>query len=452
MANRTASIKNYYFPTDGLKPSGGNDITRLAPGSQDVQRNLNRYMAPVMFQRFRHDVKMWREAIFESENPIVPHRVKMMRLFQDSILDGHIFACMEKRKNLTLLRDFKICDNKGQPDEDLKLLFRNHSSTIDGDENSASWFDDFISYSLDATFFGFTLISLGDVVNDTYPQLTIVKRQNVSPDRMNVGGYPYAIAGIKFMEDPYRDWHVWVPTPTDLAASKCGYGLLYKVAMYELLLRNNLMFNADFNEVFNQPIRKGTTRKTDEDERSEFEKALKYMGSNPYILLDQDEDTLELIESKNVGTSYLSFENFEIRLQKLVSKIILGHSDAIDPTAGKLGSQQGGKDATPQGSALAEVQSVDGKMVQNVINTKLIPRMRKHGFNIPVTHHFEWLNDKEQAEIKDKETQRNQSIASTALTMSQAGMQMSPEYFQEITGIPATLIAKEQPATQSQEN
>ena len=430
MSKRISDIKNYYFPTVGTASN-----TSTSSGEPDVKKNLSRYITPVQFQRFRHDVKMWREAIIEAEHAYYPHRVKIQRLLQDTVLNGHVSACMERRKDWTLLRDFKICDDKGKEDEELKKLFRNISSTVDGDVNSASWFDDLMNYALDAKFFGYTLVSLGDVINDAYPELSLIRRQNISPDRLNVAAYIYSLSGQKFLEEPFKDWHIWVPTPSELGVSSCGWGILYKVAPYELMLRNNMAFNADFNEVFNQPLRKGRTTKTDESERAEFESA--------YILLDEGQDEVDFVESKNVGTAFQSYGNFEERLQKVISKLMLGHADAMDSVPGKLGNQ-GGKD-NPVEQTKNDIQTKDGIFIQNIINTKLLPRMRMHGFNIPINYHFEFLNDKEKQEIREKEDQSNSTTADIALKMSQAGLQMDPSYFTERTGIPTTL--KPDPAT-----
>ncbi|WP_315823016.1 phage portal protein family protein [Paraflavitalea speifideaquila] len=86
----------------------------------------------------------------------------MQRLFQDTILNGHVLACLERRYDMTLLRDFKICDDKGIANDDLKKLFRNVTTNTSGqEENSAAWFDDFMKYSLQSPQFGYSLIDLG---------------------------------------------------------------------------------------------------------------------------------------------------------------------------------------------------------------------------------------------------------------------------------------------------
>lgn len=434
LRNDLTRIKNYFFPTDGSA-----SVYKKPAKSDATQKNLSHFISPVQFQRIRHDIRLWRDAIIEAEMPWFPQRVKMQRMYQDTILNLHVLPCMERRIDLTLLRDFKICDDKGVESEELKTIFRNYVKTPAGIEvNTAAWFDDFITYALDAIFFGYSLISLGDVVNDSYPELSIIRRQNVSPDRKNVSAYVYSLSGIDFTAEPYVDWHIYVPTISRLGVSPCGYGLLYPLAFAEIMLRNNIGANADFIELFGQPIRKGTTTKTEEAERAAFAQDLQNMGASAWILLDEGIDTLEIIESRSAGTGHQSYDNFESRLEKKVSKIILGHADALDSTPGKLGGGQGA-DESPAGQALIDKQTKDGIFVQNIVNSQLIPRMRLHGFPIPLNYHFELKNDDEKETFRRRQDNSNKVTADIAKTMKDAGMQMDAQYFEERTGIKTTI-------------
>ena len=233
---------------------------------QRNEKNLSTYISPVQLQRLRHDVQMWREAVIEAENAWYPHRVRMQRLMIDTSLNGHVAACVERRKDLTLLRDFCILDADGNENEDLKKFF------------TKKWFNDLISYSLDSIFYGYSLVSLGDITDGDFKDLSIVRRWNISPDRLNVTSLVYSLSGQQFLDEPFKDWHVWVPTSTETGQSPCGYGLLYKVAVYEIFLRNILGYNGDFVELFAQPFRVGKTTKTEESERAEFASVLENIG------------------------------------------------------------------------------------------------------------------------------------------------------------------------------
>lgn len=386
------------------------------------KNNLSGYISPVQLQRLKTDVQAWREAVAEAELAWYPHRVKMQRMYIDTILNGHTLACMNKRKDLTLLRDWEFKDEQGNESEELGKLFNER------------WFSNFIEYALDARFYGYSLISLGDLVNGRFPQLSIVRRWNVSPDRLNVTPFVYSLSGADFMEPPYDDFHVWVPTNTDTGSQTCGYGLLYSVAMYEIINRNILAFNTTAAEIYGMPTRIGYTMKTEDDERARFAQALASMGADAWMLADEGQDRVEFIESGSGAQGYKIFENLEQRNEKKISKLILGHADALDSVPGKLGGGQG--EDSPVAAALRDKQSTDGAFVEDIVNDVLIPKLIKLGFVIDPKFKFCFSNNAEIEEKRTKEDADNKATAEIAKTMKDAGLEIDEAYFTERTGIP----------------
>jgi len=388
----------------------------------DVKKNLAGYISPVQLQRIRSDVQTWREAINEMENAWYPHRVKAQKLYIDTINNGHVYACAERRKDLTLLRKWEFVDVKGKIDQRTTDLFMD---TVKGQSQNKEWFNKFLNYGLDSIYFGYSLIALGDVIDDGFPNIDLIKRWNVSPDRLNVTNFTYSISGAPFTEDPFKVWHVYASTYNDIGTSPCGYGLLYKVAIYEIFLRNLLGFNGDFVELYSQPYRVGKTTKTEEKERAEFFSAIQQMGSAGFALIDP-EDEIAFIESNLGGTGYQGYADFETRLEKKISKIILGHADAIDSVPGKLGNST---KKSPAEIAMEDKQTKDGSFIANLVNNGLLVNMRALGFAIPDTTTAVLKND---AEIMET----NNSVIGQAVQMNLAGLIMDGAYFTEQTGIP----------------
>jgi hypothetical protein len=180
-------------------------------------KNLGSKIMPLQLQRIKQDTLTWREGIEEAERAYIPFRVKMQETFVDTILNGHVSACIERRKDLTLLRDWQICNPDGSVNEDVELIL-----------NSA-WFNKFMSFSLDALFFGYTLISLGDIKNGKFDDIEVIKRWNISPDRKVVSSVPYDVNGVSFELDEFVNWHVYIKTVNDIGSSKCGFVFLYSV-------------------------------------------------------------------------------------------------------------------------------------------------------------------------------------------------------------------------------
>lgn len=399
----------------------------------EVKKNLAGFVAPVQLQRLRQDILSWRNVMNESENVWYPHRVKAQQLYIDTVNNAHVYACMERRKDLTLLRKWEFVDKAGNVDEATTELF---TEQVNGKSQNKEWFGNFLNSSLDSIFYGYSLISLGDIVAEEFPNLQPIKRWNISPDRLNVTNFTYSLSGALFLDEPYKDWHVYVKTYNEIGTSKSGYGLLYKVGLYEIYLRNLLGFNGDFVELFAQPYRLGKTDKKEEAERAELARTLQQMGSSGWAVIDP-EDSIEFLETALGGTGYKGYDNLEMRCEKKISKIILGHADAIDSIPGKLGNSG---EKSPADKAMEDKQTRDGNFISGVVNNGLMVNMRNLGFNIPPETKAVLKNDAEIMEL-------NNAIIAQAVQMAAAGLTMDGKYFTDNTGIPVAAPAVPPPTS-----
>lgn len=408
MANAITNTFNRLFNRQATTPEG-------------YKKNLNYYLSPVQLERIRQNTQTWRDCVTEAELAWYPHRVKMQRLFQDTVLNGHVIACLERRKDMTLLRDY-VFETNGVVNDDLTQKV------------NTKWFKEWMEYGLDALAYGYQLVAHGDLIEGGFPTLSIVKRQNISPDRLNVGTYVYSIDGVPFLEEPYLDWHSYFSTPSQNGASLCGYGYLYPVALYEIFLRNLTGANADYIQTFGQPYRIGKTSKTEENERNQLLQSLLEMGASNAIVIDPEDDIQFLSDSSSSSTGHSSYDNFETRCEKKISKIILGHSDAVDSVAGKLGASQDG-DNSPVAKALRDKKIKDGEYIENAVNNILLPKLIRIGFDIPIGTKFKFKNDDEVEALRKKEDDSNQITANIMKTISDAGGEPDWSYFEERTGI-----------------
>lgn len=414
---------------DKLKPA--TTKSKAPPALQKKSAAVK--ITPIQLNRIAQDGQTRKEAVAEAELAYFPFRYKLQRMFLNTADNGHIKACMERRKDLTLLRKFEITDTEGNIDEDTALIFCNKQKR---NLVPKGWFIKAISYALDALFYGFSLVHLGDIMEGEFKDLKIVKRWHVSPDRYQVTSFPYLFVGDNFMTDEaLKDWYLYVDTPNDIGTSPCGYGILYDISIHEIFLRNLLGFNGSFVELFSQPFRWGKTTKTEESERAEFAAMLENIGSSGWGIGDL-QDEVEFKETALGGTGYKGYDNLEARLQKIISKVILGHGDALDSVPGKLGAGQG--EDSPTAQALRDKQTKDGGFIENIINDILFPKLRNLGFNIPLDRIFTYKND---AEVADNAN----NLAGLSGKMLLGGLQMSPEYFTEQTGIPAEIVQKAAP-------
>jgi hypothetical protein len=435
-------IRNYWYAGS---PLGGRSKTATGHASAI---NLDGYMAPLRLQRIKQDPITWKQALEESEVPVplLSYRVKMIQMVNDTFLDAQTFSCWEKRKERITLKDIHIVDEKGEEDEQATKIV------------NKSWYKSIIGHALDAKAFGYTLLQIGDIVDGEPVKIKLIRRQNVSPDRLNLAPVPYSPGGIQFMDEndkdsegrSFKDWTIWCPTPSDFGISECGYGLLYKVALYQILLRNNLGDNATHNELFGQPIRKATTNKKDALAREILRQNLDSMGSSAWIIMDE-EDKLELLSSSTgAGAAKGPYENFEDRLEKKISKIIFGHADAIDSTAGKLGSS--GKDDDGVGKALTDKEKQDTDFIDNFMNDIVNPKLIKLGVKLPIGKRFAFKNDIEKQKAAAAKVKANLDFMTFAKTAKEAGLKIPANVAEEFTGIKVEEIEEPMPPTLNNPN
>lgn len=398
----------------GITPSMSGQVATRPTDKNDINNRIIRFK----LERIKQDVATWRQALSEAENVFYPNRLAMQRLFIDTVVNGHVKACMRERKDLTLLKDFAFVNDSGKVNKELTLLFK------------SKWFYDILEYILDAQFYGYSYINWNSITNNKLSGLKIIKRWNISPDREQVLPFPNSFLGFSLYENP--EWSLYVPTNSEHGISNCGYGLLYSVALYEIYLRNLLGFNGDFVELFAAPFRQGKTDKTESVERDDFEAAVRDMGSAGYAITDPLDEIL-FHDNAGSGNGYKSYESFQSRCEKTISKLFFGHADAIDSTTGKLGSET---EESPSTKAIRRTEAADARFVETVINDIFLDKCRALGFDIPLGEKWNLLNDKEKQEQKQSVCEYNQGVATIVKTMSDAGIKVDTGWITEQTGIP----------------
>lgn len=420
--------KNMFFP--GVNGSGApNYYTgQIYQGIVNDPRDLNKWRGPVQVLRLKVDLSVLKAAVVEAERPLpsLPYRVQMQTIFLNTIDNGTVYSCVQKRKNLTLLKKFHICDENDQTDEEATKLL------------DTEWFHLMRNYIHDAQYYGYSLITFGEMIEGTFPDVQIARRTDISPDRLNLASFPYIPTGINFMEGQHFDWSLYVSTPSENGVSKCGYGLLYKVAPYEIIIRSLTAWNTDYTERYGMPTAVIKTVKDDEEERNKAEEAAQKLGSSGYLILDINDD-YHLENGDTGGTGWKSYDNLESRCKKQISAIILGHEDGLSSSTGKLTADD---DESPQQKAQRECESVDTRFEEHVINNILLPKLIKLGVNIPVGKKYKLKNDLETEKEEKHDTQQAAAWAKIALDAKNAGIKIDSATFEEKTGLKTTDIVE----------
>lgn len=324
---------------DVSKPKQSELITRI------TQTNLT---------RGAQDINRWRTAHRQAENKVNPKRKGLLEIYQDVVLDLHLTAQIETRKNKVLSRGFKLTDQANKVNDDAAKLL------------AAPWFDKWVSLVLDARYYGFTLIEFGAILEDRYSSVTSVPREYVIPEQRAFSLTIQQSEAIPFDVPPISNWVMFIGDETDL-------GLLNKATPLVLWKRLITAVWTEYNELYGVPIRIGKTRKTDEKTKAELEDMLRNMGRNAWGLFHED-DNIEIISGIKVGGqgTYKDFLNFA---NEELSKLIVGQTMSSEDGASLSQAQVHER-------ILESFTGADLRWVANVINSQLLPFMEAHGFPV----------------------------------------------------------------------
>lgn len=327
-----------YLNVDAKKP-GGAAVTKRIKEQQLV--------------RSSQDINKWRSAISQAESTTRPDRLALIRIFEDVILDTHLTAVMEQRKNKVLSRGFKMLDENQEENEEATKLLK------------AAWFESFISLSLDAKFYGFSLIEFGNLVNDMFDEVSLVPRVYVVPEQ---GVFKTSLSGgslIPYDRPPISNWSIFVGSKKDL-------GLLNKATPIILWKRLVQSTWAEYNELYGVPLRIGKTDTRDPAARQNMEDMLRNLGSSAWGLFDES-DNIEIINGVKVGGQG-TFKDFINLANEEISKLMLGQTMTTED--GSSRSQ-----AEVHAETLASYTGADMRYIEHLVNNKLIPFLKNLGFN-----------------------------------------------------------------------
>jgi hypothetical protein len=272
----------------------------------------------------------------------------------------------------------------------------------------------FVDLSLDSIYFGFSLVELGDIVDDSFKTVNLVKRENVRPEfnRVTKNSSDAPNTGIDYTEDPYKNWHIPVGEVDNL-------GLLNSIMPLWIYKKESLGGWSQYVEIFGQPMRVGKTNTTNEADRDNMELSLQNMGSSAYAVIGQDDDFEFLFP--NDGAAFKSYENLCRFCDEQISKIIFGQTMTSDNGSSRSQSEVHER--------LAEdYVRADALMIENLVNNELIPRMRLLGITIPEDIYFKY--DSKERITTDEQFKR--------VTELQKYYDVDPEFIEKEFNIPVT--------------
>lgn len=326
------------------------NVSKGQPGEATIAKQL------VMRQLVRSadDMEKWSVALRIAESVESPDRTELQRIYKNMEIDGHITGIINAIKHKIKRKGFMLVDSNGDENEEETAKLE------------AEWFFKYLDWNVEAPFYGYSLIELGEIVDDQFPNINMINRQYVVPDLDAVKTDLFRVSNdsdvIHYLEDPFVDWNIFIGEKTNL-------GLFNAVAPVAIAKKHIMAAMWEYVELFGIPIRQGHTDTRDPSRKKNMERMLDNMGSAAWGVFDTD-DEIKLVEG-TTGNTDIFIEPLK-HANEEISKTFAGSTGVFDEKS-FVGS------AEVQERLFNEMIISMQRQIQFDNNNKLVPRMVKHG-------------------------------------------------------------------------
>jgi len=317
--------------------------------------------------RERHTVKDWTLAVEWAEMKTGEDGIKyhdLMDIYKNVELDTHITALTETIYNRVFQTPFAIFTNNEINEEKTEIFKK-------------AWFAKFVRLLLESNYYPYTLIQFIGVENGTFTDIELVDRYYVRPEQQGVASsISTEKIAFSFEKKPLKDWTLFLKSPYHL-------GLYNKLCRLYIMSRNNIEFWAVYNDLFTTPTYVVKTEFDNKEHRNNLINWLRNRRHSGSVIVGLSEE-IEAIQ--NTGTGYTAYEDLLNTINKEFSKILIGSTMVLED--GSSRSQ-----AEVHESNTKQFINAKKITIQNIINEKLLPKMRNLGFNITANDTFKYIND-----------------------------------------------------------
>ncbi len=318
------------------------------------------------------DLAKFKQAIQSAENIQMPLRTQLYNLYEDIMLDEHLTSVVDQRRN-ALFDTSLIFQKDGEVIEDVQRII------------DTTAFERLCMAIIDSRLFGFSLIHC-DFTPESGPVIELVPRPHVVPEFGIVVKNPGDATGIGYTQPPYTNLYIGVGEPKDL-------GILLKAIPLVLMKRGNTSDWAKFNEVFGQPLRKGTYNPNDPGSKVQLETALANMGNMSYAVLPEGSN-VEIVGTYQTASAdtYSKFSDYQ---NKAISKLIVGQTMTTE--SGSSLSQSEVHERVADRVAYA-----DRRFLLKVLESMVRPLMIAQGVKGASDGNFQFVTEEATVSKKDR--------------------------------------------------
>lgn len=310
----------------------------------------------------KQDVSDWQDSRLLALDYLIPDWTDLIRVYDDVIVDSFLTGIIETIKDKVKATDFKICDKSGKEIEDKTNLLKEE------------WFFKFLDWTTEANYYPYSVIQLGDLIDDKFKKIKMIDREYFIPQKNFVkrsysftGSYVHDIDGWDITMPELEKYYIAVRSPNKL-------GLLDRVAYHVLGKKHMLIYMWRFGEMFGLPIRVGKTDISDIERRKNMEAMAANMGNNLWAVIDP-EDEFNLIEPKSTGSNSNFFKE-AMNFSNSEMSIALAGTESLFKEKSFVGSAEVGE------RIFEYRQKSILRSIQFIINNQLIPRMVFYGLPV----------------------------------------------------------------------
>lgn len=377
-----------------------------APEDGDVIHKLNLETSNVV----RTSIKNWQTAYECAIDASEPDREELLELFEQIEIDTHISALIETIYSNIMAGGFVVKNPDGTPDLDTTDLFKR------------PWFSKWVAFALDSIYWGFTGIQFTGVEDGTWSDCEIIPRTHIMPEEAGIRYNSNSREPDAYFTDPGIDKWTCFLYP-NLPGDQYKLGKFNKIAKSFILKREVTQFWAIFNELFGVPYRVMKTDLSNKPRMDNAISAMDAMTSAAYAIMHTEDDIT--FHNGAAASNTQTFKDFLDTANKEISKALIGSTMVLEDGSSRSQGE------VHERNTLAFTRSY-GKIVEQMINFILIPKMVEQGFAISLDNRFEF----------DNETKLDEAaIAGIAVQLKQAGFDIDEEYIEDRTGIPVERAA-----------
>lgn len=299
------------------------------------------------------DVSAYMDAIRKAELIDYPRRKKLIDLYKDVKIDGHLFSVLRKQKAAILSTPIQFLKN-GKPDEQMQ------------EHINSPWFNHFIEDLIDSEWEG-----VGGSLFQFYREKNgwihydLVPREHVDPIKRLILRYPTDITGESW--DEFSDL-LYIGNPRQI-------GDLAVCAFWVILKRNNVSDWAEFAEIFGRPIREGTYDAWDDKAREKLIDDIYNMGGAG-VIIHPDGTKINLIQSGNVSGAGDMYNGLATFCNNEISKAVNGNT--LTTEAGDKGTQALG---TVQQEGEVDITFFIKRRILDILNYEVTDIFASMGIN-----------------------------------------------------------------------